>query len=409
MSAPPLVQARALGKSYPLVHRKSDRLRALLRLLAGRRDVAAIPVLRDVELEVRRGQSLGLIGENGAGKSTLLKLLSGVLTPTTGTVAVNGSVGALLELGAGFHAEYTGRENIAMSAALTGLDAASLEAKLPQIIEFADIGRYIDEPIKHYSSGMVVRLGFALIAAQRPDLLITDEVLAVGDESFQKKCIRWMEDYLDAGGTLILVSHSMYHIQKLCSQALWLREGRVQASGDATTVCQTYLAYHERKNAPIEAARSAAEIGGLEFRLLELTLNASTQPGTVLSRGEDAYMQARITSRDGRVPAIHFSLVRADGTPVFGLNSDMDGMQPTMVSTNEYAIGLRLPRLPLLPGSYSVRAHALDTEGLRLFDTKELEFSVGGRGRELGLVALEHLWDPAMPLSATAANEKVHA
>jgi lipopolysaccharide transport system ATP-binding protein len=208
-----LAETRNLSKSYPLVFRSRDRLRALWQLLVGRGHAQAVTVLKDVNICVRRGESLGLIGENGAGKSTLLKLLTGVLTPSTGSVKVNARVGALLELGAGFHPEYSGRDNIALAAALYGLDAAETQAKLPQIIAFADIGRYIDEPVKHYSSGMVVRLGVAIVAALKPDLLITDEVLAVGDEAFQKKCVRWIEDYLGDGGTLILVSHSMYHVQ----------------------------------------------------------------------------------------------------------------------------------------------------------------------------------------------------
>ncbi len=220
-----LVSAQGLGKTYPRSHRSSDRLRALARLLLNRVDHDAHRVLHDISLEIRRGESVGIIGENGAGKSTLLKLITGVLTPTTGSVAVHGSIGALLELGAGFNPEYTGRENVAMAAALRGLSGRALSERMPSIIEFADIGDYIDEPVKHYSSGMVVRLGFAVVAALRPDLLITDEVLAVGDESFQRKCVRWMEDYLEGGGTLLLVSHSMYHVQKLCRHALWLRAG----------------------------------------------------------------------------------------------------------------------------------------------------------------------------------------
>lgn len=403
-----LVEARGIGKSYPLVFRRRDRVRALRRLLFTRRSPDVSPVLQDVDLTVYRGQSLGLIGENGAGKSTLLKLIAGVLTPSQGEVQVSGRIGALLELGAGFHPEYTGRENIVTAAALYGLTDAELADKLPEIIAFADIGRYIDEPIKHYSSGMVVRLGFAIVVSVRPDLLITDEVLAVGDESFQKKCVRWMEEYLDKGGTLILVSHSMYHIQKLCRRALWLREGKVQASGEAADVCQAYLAYHERKSAreagPQEKATDKA---GLEFQLLDLALNGATASGAcTLHRGDALHALVRMSSRDGRTPHVHLSVVRADGTPVFGINSDMDGMQPVNSGVGEFSIGLLLPGLPLLPGSYTVRAHVLDTEGLRLFDTLENHFTVMGQGRELGLVALEHVWQPAMPTTAPLRHEE---
>src|SRR4030095_290065 len=187
---------------------------------------------------------LGVIGENGAGKSTLLKIVAGVAPPTRGSVQVNGRVGALLELGSGFHPDYTGLANIDLAAALLGLAPDEIDEKRDEIIAFADLSEHINDPIKHYSSGMVVRLGFAVATALRPHILITDEVLAVGDESFQKKCIAWMEEYLSDGGTLLLCSHSMYHIQKLCRHALWLKGGRVERYGNAADVTQAYLVYH---------------------------------------------------------------------------------------------------------------------------------------------------------------------
>ena len=400
MSADVLVTARGLGKSYPQVFRPRDRLRALGRLLIGARDVDAIAVLRDVDLEVQRGESLGLIGENGAGKSTLLKLLTGVLTPSSGSVTTHGSVGALLELGAGFHPEYSGRDNIAMSAALYGLSASDLRDRLGAIIEFADIGRYIDEPVKHYSSGMVVRLGFAIVAALKPDLLITDEVLAVGDESFQKKCVRWMEDYLGSGGTLILVSHSMYHIQKLCRHACWLKQGAIAAYGDVFDVTQAYLAYHERKMVAPTPARDTVANRGLEFHLLDLTLNDLAQDTPILlDQGARLRVRARVHSRDGRVPVIIFGIARADGTPVYGVSTEMDGVAPWAESANCYVAELEFPELSLLPGSYNVKAHPLDSEGVRLFDTIEHPLTVRGQSREFGVVRLAHTWKTVAPVA----------
>ncbi len=393
MSADLLVETNALGKSYPLVFHSRDRLRALVRLLLGRRDVNAVPVLRDISLRVHRGESLGLIGENGAGKSTLLKLLTNVLTPTTGTVHVNGRVAALLELGAGFHPDYSGRDNIALSASLYGLSANETRAKLDEIIDFADIGRYIDEPIKHYSSGMVVRLGFAIIAALKPDLLITDEVLAVGDEAFQKKCVRWIEEYLSNGGTLILVSHSMYHIQKLCRQACWLRDGHIAASGDVYDVTQAYLAYQEKKSLKQEERADAAQRSGLEFHLIDLTVNGN--PGetqTVLDRGAALRVSARVRSRDGRVPVIVFGITRVDGSAVYGVSTEMESVQPRRIDASTYIAEIMFPSLSLLPGSYTVKAHPLDPEAVRLFDTLERNIVVRGHSRELGVVRLEHEW-----------------
>jgi len=396
----PLVLARGLGKAYPKVHRSGDRLRALGRLLLRGEDGDRVSVLQDVDLEIRRGESLGLIGDNGAGKSTLLKLITGVLTPTTGSVAVNGEIGALLELGAGFHPEYTGRDNVVMAAALHGLAGDELRRRLPQIIDFADIGQYIDEPVKHYSSGMVVRLGFAVIAALKPDLLVTDEVLAVGDESFQKKCVKWMKDYLDQGGTLILVSHSMYHVQKLCRQACWLRGGRIEMAGDVFAVTQAYLAYHERKSAALEAP-SADVRAGLEFSVTAVSLNGIDGDAPVLLEPSASLcVRAHIRSRDGRVPCLAIGVVRADGTPVYGVSTDMDGIEPQGTGDGAYACELQFADLPLLPGGYTVRVHPLDPEGVRVFDTVERGFVVRGSTREMGLVRLAHRWTCTAPVKS---------
>ena len=399
-----LAETQNLGKSYPLVFRSRDRLRALLSLLSGSGRAESVSVLKDVNLRVSRGESLGLIGENGAGKSTLLKLLTGVLTPSSGSVRVNARVGALLELGAGFHPEYSGRDNIALAAALYGLDSAETRAKLPQIIEFADIGHYIDEPVKHYSSGMVVRLGFAVVAALHPDLLITDEVLAVGDEAFQKKCVRWIEDYLSGGGTLILVSHSMYHIQKLCRQALWLKHGEVAASGDVYAVTQAYLAYQESKSAAAAPDRASLLGQNLEFHLLDLSLNGTTT-SLALTQCADLRVRARVHSREGRAPVVMFGIVRADGTPIYGVSSEMDGVHPVRESENVYSAEIVFPELALLPGSYVVKAHPLDPEGVRLFDTLERGLTVAGASREFGLVRLRHEWTSAdAPVQRAAAS-----
>lgn len=386
-----LITAQNLGKAYPKAHLASDRLRALSRLLRGRSNPDAQFVVQGVDLSIRRGESIAIIGENGAGKSTLLKLITSVLTPTTGNVEVFGSVGALLELGAGFHPDYSGRDNIAMAAALHGLSSDELDARMQQIVDFADIGIYIDEPVKHYSSGMVVRLGFAVIASLKPDLLITDEVLAVGDESFQKKCVRWMEQYLEEGGTLLLVSHSMYHAQKLCKHALWMSHGRVMQYGDVFDVSQAYLAWHERKQA-VEVQPSESK-AGMEFELKDFLVNRTegNQP-VVISFGDGLNLSTRIRSREDRSPIVLFGITRVDGTPVYGVSTDMDSVKVCRIERGEYRIGLEFDALNLLPGSYHLRAHAMDSEGMRLFDTLERPLTIRGKSREFGMVRLQHRW-----------------
>jgi lipopolysaccharide transport system ATP-binding protein len=389
-----LLQANALSKAYPKVSRGADRLRVIARLLLGR----PIPqnlsntVLSDVSLSVERGQSLGIIGENGAGKSTLLKLLTGVIHPSSGSVQRFGQIGALLELGAGFHPDYSGRENLELAGTLYGFTQSELRRKLPEIIEFADIGPYLDEPVKHYSSGMVVRLGFALLAARRPELLITDEVLAVGDESFQKKCVRWIEDYVETGGTLLLVSHSMYHIQKMCRQAIWLQKGRVTASGDVFDVTQNYLAYHERKTAK-ESETVGRASSAAHYRLSELRVNGSSEHhNLVIEQQSRLLVEMTALSPDDRAPILMLGIVRADGTPVYGVTTDFDHAMPVRVKDGIYQIAMEYPELELLPGQYTLRAHALDPEGVRLFDTINVDFTVRGESRELGMVRLRHRW-----------------
>lgn len=389
----PLVTAEGISKSYPLVSRRDARLRALGRLLLRRSPTDDVCVLKPLDLVIQRGESMGVIGENGAGKSTLLKLLTGVLTPTTGIVRVNGSVGALLELGAGFHPDYSGRENLRMAAALAGLDPSDVRERMPQIIEFADIGRYIDEPIKHYSSGMIVRLGFAIVAAIRPDLLITDEVLAVGDESFQKKCIAWMEGYLAGGGTLLLVSHGMYHIQKLCRQAIWLKEGEVAAQGDVFDVTQAYLAYHERKSRA--AGEGAAANATMEYRIERTVLSGiENAEHVLLDDARQIDVEVDVLARDDHTPVLLFGVAHTNGLPIYGVSSDMERVSPLRLSAGRYRFRLTLDLSPLLPGEYLLKLHPMDTHGLRLFETREITVTVRGETRELGVVRLPHRWHP---------------
>ena len=389
-----LLRLDNVGKDYAKIEARGGRVRLVWDLLAGRSAAHVFRALDGVSFDLRRGESIGVIGENGAGKSTLLKIVAGVIQPTRGTIVVTGRVGALLELGSGFHPDYTGLANIDLAAALLGLTPREIAAKRDEIIAFAEIGEHIHEPIKHYSSGMIVRLGFAVATALAPDVLITDEVLAVGDESFQKKCIAWIERFLEGGGTLLLCSHSMYHIQKLCRTALWLKDGCVERYGPAADVTQAYLAFHEEKSAgakrPIAALRAAAT-GFYAIQSLEL------KPGASIAQGDCLTLFGEVFSPDGRAPNVLIGFVRADGTPVYGVATDMDGVAPQRIAPDRYAFTLSLPHLLLMPGKYFVRAHALDPEGVRLFDNVERSLVVTGETRERGLVRLEHRWGGGYP------------
>ncbi|HEX6635066.1 MAG TPA: ABC transporter ATP-binding protein [Usitatibacter sp.] len=386
-----LARLERVTKDYPKVATGGDRLRTLLSLLVRRSDIPHFRALDAVDLEVRAGQSIGIVGENGAGKSTLLKIIAGVVRPTAGSVRLNGRVGALLELGSGFHPEYTGRENIHLSSALMGRSRRETRGQIDSIIEFADIGEHIDEPIKHYSSGMVVRLGFAVATAMRPDLLITDEVLAVGDAAFQKKCISWLEGYLSDGGTLLLCSHSMYHIQTLCTRAVWIHQGRVRMDGASFDVTREYMTYQEEKGAAAPGAKRAASAE--VARVLEAwTEDASGAPRESFRRGETVVVQGIASDPADEAPSLLFGIVRADGTPVFGSHSQDAGFRPARTATGRFAFAIRFPEIALLPGKYHVRLHTLDPQGLRLFDTLETDFVVTGETRDYGIVGLPHQW-----------------
>ena len=397
-----LLRLKEVGKTYPATVSSSARLSAFWQILIRGRSNHGSSVLESIDFEVWPGESLAIIGANGAGKSTLLKVITGVLAPSSGTIQRNGSQAALLELGAGFDPEYTGLENLRMNAAFLGLGRKEVDEKLDDILAFADIGESIHEPIKHYSSGMVVRLGFAVVAAVTPDLLITDEVLAVGDESFQKKCIRWIETYLGNGGTLLMVSHNMYQVQKLCRHALWLDHGKARAIGDVFEVTQSYLAWHERKDqadrdqVPPSAALPYVEV----FEIVD-------PPGDVkcLGSDQDLMVHARFRTPGERPPVVQFGLVRVDGTPVFGISSDEEGVVPSPAGPNLWAISLWFSALKLLPGDYYVRVCALDVEGLRACDTREVEFSVRYTTRQAGLVRLDYQWCPVQAPESGQAVE----
>jgi len=388
-----LVNIKGVSKVYPRVHKPRERLQAFVSLLFGREPAIGARVLSDINLDVVRGQSLGIIGENGAGKSTLLKVLTGVIQPTHGQVMVHAKIAAMLELGAGFQPDFSGMDNVRMKASLMGLSNKELDERLDDILDFADIGEYIHEPVKHYSSGMVVRLGFAVITACRPDLLITDEVLAVGDESFQKKCIRWIQQYLEQGGTLLLVSHSMYVVQKLCQKALWVHDGAIEQYGDVFPVTQAYLAWHEKRNAKEKEKRVKAAGDGAYYRIELLKLagdNGEDIP--TFAMGENLDIELQIFSPDDRPPVGVVGVVRADGTPVYGVVSDNENAVPVKLADNHYSFRLRLNDIALLPGSYNLSAHSMDPEGMRVFDNRQMSFMVTGDTKEVGYIRLAHEW-----------------
>jgi len=330
-------------------------------------------VLKDVSLTINRGDSVAILGENGAGKSTFLKILAGILQPDTGRVQVEGRIGALLELGVGFDEHLSGRENALQACQLAGLSASQAQGSLEQLAEFAALGDALDEPIGHYSTGMVVRLGFAVMTITCPDVLISDEVLAVGDESFQKKCIAWVESYLANGGTLLLVSHSLYHVQRLCSRAIWLDQGAVRAAGDVFAVSQDYLAFHERKLDRSDQ-RGAADAVAIE----QLTL---TLPNTEVWTDVSLVASGQLTGDlDGG--AIHWQLGRLDGAVISaGCIPGSGSFKWTIELAGTW-----------LPGNLRLDVWPENSVGIRCGRTIRRMIRITGRAREFGTLRLPHNW-----------------
>lgn len=402
-----VVQTHKLGKCYKIYDRPLDRLWELFPLI-GKRRHRDFWALQEVNFSVQSGESWGIIGENGAGKSTLLKLITGVTRPSQGAVEVRGRVGALLELGMGFHPEYSGRENVYFSATMMGLGKQEIDSLLPEIIDFSGLAEFIDRPVKTYSSGMYTRLGFSVATSIDPEVLITDEVLAVGDEAFQKKCIRRMEGFLAQGRSMLFCSHSMYHVRKLCQKALWLEHGQVRAIGDAAEVANAYeddirerealtqqqeeIAKAAARTTPL-AGDSTSEDPSSYSRLKEVqVLNSNGEDVSVFFMGDTVRVHIVAETADDFIPVLAVGLVRNDKTAIYGIFSDIDKAEPRRIGARVFEISYEMLELSLLPGSYTFRVHVLDPPGLRMFDTIEKDFIVRGDTRELGICRMRHRW-----------------
>lgn len=236
-----MISVKDVSMVFNLATEKVDSLKEyVLKLLKRELMVQKFYALRNISLEIRRGESVALIGVNGSGKSTLLKVIAGVLQPTTGSVHVNGSIAPMIELGAGFDPELTARENVFLNGAVLGHDRKFMEDHFKSIIDFAELWDFVDVPVKNYSSGMVARLGFAIATEIRADVLIVDEVLAVGDFRFQEKCEKRIGEMMEGGTTLLFVSHSTKQVRQLCNKAVWLKKGKVQMVGEVNEVCEAY-------------------------------------------------------------------------------------------------------------------------------------------------------------------------
>jgi len=312
--------------------------------------------LRNVDLELRQGDALGIVGRNGAGKSTLLKVLSHITEPTEGRVEVKGRVGSLLEVGTGFHAELTGRENIQLNAAILGMSRAQTRDKFDDIVEFAEIGQFLDTPVKRYSSGMYVRLAFAVAAYLEPDILMVDEVLAVGDAGFQRKCLGKMEDVAGGGRTVLFVSHNMQAIRRLCETAVQIEGGRVVNSGEAGSVVAKYLSQQAEMGASVTWGPGEGP-GDDEARLVCVeVLDVDGDVTNLISTDKPFTVRFEFDlSRVDRALCVGFDLASSDGTVVMrSYQTDGAEAQWPALGIGRNSIGCTVPAGLLNDGRYFV-------------------------------------------------------
>ena len=407
-----VLRVRNVSKEYRLYASPRERLKVLI---SGRTRHRSHWALRDVSFELRRGQCIGVIGDNGAGKSSLLKLLAGTLQPSTGRIERVGRVTAILELGAGFHPDFSGRDNLYFGGSLIGIDHAEMARLEPEIIEFCELGEALDRPVKTYSSGMAVRLAFALVTAVQPDVLIIDEALAVGDQHFQKKCIERIMAFRSNGCTILFCSHSPYHIRHMCDVALWLKDGLVAQFGGTEQVLAAYGLHTRLREAgeagqpdsaeralsdeaapvPVQARAARADANSaciLSVDVKDLGEAQGDQLGVLHSKDLVVTITARGAGSER--PNIGFMIEQSKGVGITSLATHEDGAVPVQLEDGSWRSVLTFPDLPLHSGDYVITAFLFDETGLVVYDEwfQFLHFSFVFPKLLPGLVRLPHHW-----------------
>lgn len=399
------VTASALTKQYRLYARPADRL---LEAITRRPRHTVFPALQDVSFEVETGETIGIIGQNGAGKSTLLKLLCKVTQATSGSLETRGTVASILELGTGFHPEFTGRDNAALNAAILGLSPAEVRQRLPEILEFCELGAFLDRPVKTYSSGMYMRLAFSVAVNVNPDILVIDEALAVGDGHFQKKCIDKIRQFQEQKKTILFCSHSLYYINQICRRALWLDHGAVVRYGPSLDVVHDYETFLRQRDRAIPVESEApAERAPSPVRIRDILVSEPDgTPRDRFDQGESIRIRLRLQSDVPEQPvhvlvAIHRS---ADDLQCFAVGTHSDGIAP-VAGRKEYEVSVDLANVPLLRGDYDILAFAGDENAITVFDRRDVRpaFSMAGGQFEVGMLRIGHRWNAGQPADLAVA------
>lgn len=370
----PRLKLQDVCKRYRVYPSASSRL---LELLTGRERHVSFDALKSVSLQAVQGESIGIIGDNGAGKSTLLKLVAGVLKPSAGSIHREGRLTAILELGVGFHPDFTGRENIFYGGALMGIPRAELEQRLDDIIGFAELGDFIDRPVKTYSSGMFVRLAFSLATSVDPEILIVDEALAVGDQSFQKKCIDRMAAFKRAGCTILFCSHSMHHVSQFCDRAIWVDGGRIIEDGPADEVIAAYTSARLRREEVRELAEReridpVKDDGPREGWCMVTALEADCSS---VARGRVIRFRLAFEVLRARHFVFGLTVDRADGLRLVA-ESTIGSGGPVVLQPGAHVVEIGLDTAILTPGEYGISVGLLDETLLHIDDFRTVDVEI---------------------------------
>ena len=390
------VEVNDLSKVYHLYNKSSDRLRETFSIKKKKysKDHYA---LKNINLSIKHGESVGIVGTNGSGKSTLLKLITGVVTPTTGEIKTKGKIAALLELGAGFNPEYTGIENIYLNGTMMGYTEEEMEKRVPDIVDFADIGEFIYQPVKSYSSGMFARLAFAVSINVEPDILIVDEALSVGDTRFQVKCINKMRELQESGTTILFVTHAIEQIKRFCTRAIWIKNGEVVEDGEASQIVDLYdnfMKYGERKIAKVDNDEEFKVPESSDYLAIiqKVTINKNMFKSFEKLEVEITYDVYDEHMEDLQVGVAFYSLDRK--IYVFGPNTNLDKFEVPQ-EPGRHIVKYIVPGITLISGDYTVDVGIFNSGGIVNLDYKNNceKFSVANEYFSEGMFYIEHQWE----------------
>lgn len=377
------------------VYPKAQRTLKDVFVAPGRSRAREVQALRGVSLTAEPGEAVGLVGRNGSGKTTLLRLISGIIKPTTGRIEVGGRVASLLELGAGFHQDFTGRENVYLNGSIHGLSRARVRELMDEIVAFAELERFIDLPVRTYSSGMYMRLGFSVAAHIRSDVLLLDEVFAVGDEEFQRKCFGKVAEFKNRGGTILFVSHDAQAVERLCDRAVLLRQGEVAFDGSTREAIAAYRRLLAADANPEEREAGLREWGSGEARIVRAELvDADGDVRTQFAAGEPATVRLLVTADPGVTPPRVSLELRDDGGLLLASAAQETSALGWDGGAGERELRFHLDRLPLADGRFHLRFALADAASGRLLHTLDdaVRFFVFPSGASTGAVLLDGEW-----------------